>query len=215
MDVIAVVGRKGGLGKSTIAGNLAAELVAMGKSVLLLDADPQHSLVAWASLGDGVLARIVRKIEDGEPDYILSAVKRAKGVDIVVIDTPPGAPETSRAAMAAAELALLPCGPSRLDLLALKDALALALKVRGERKSKRPRVRFVPSKVVPNTVLGRMLTPQLESMGKKVLGGITQRVGVAEAVDRGLTVGEFAPGSAGHLEFQELARAVVRILEKI
>ncbi len=214
MHVIAVVGRKGGIGKSTIAGNLAAEFVTMGKSVLLLDADPQHSLVAWASLGDGMLSKIVRKIEDGDPGDIVSAVKRAKSVDLIVIDTPPGAPETAKAAMMAADLALLPCGPSRLDLLALKDALALALKVRAERKSKRPRVRFVPSKLVASTVLGRALVPELESMGKKVLPGIAQRVALAEAIDKGLTIGEFAPGSAAHLEFQELARAVVRILEK-
>jgi chromosome partitioning protein len=221
MEVIAVVGRKGGIGKSTIAGNLAAQFALDGLSVLLLDADPQHSLAAWAGLGDGVLARIVRKVEEGSADGLRAAVKKArdgklkeiaKDIDLVVIDTPPGMPETMRAALTVADLALLPCGPSRLDLLALKEALALALQVRAERKAKRPRIRFVPSKVVLNTGLGKALQPELARMGKKVLPGIVQRVALAEAVDRGLTIAEFAPHSAAHQEFQELARAVAEVL---
>jgi chromosome partitioning protein len=49
MAIIAVAGRKGGIGKSTIAGNLAAELMEMGWRVVAFDADPQHSLAAWAA----------------------------------------------------------------------------------------------------------------------------------------------------------------------
>ena len=62
MAIIAVAGRKGGIGKSTIAGNLAGEFSDMGRSVVLLDADPQHSLVAWAAQGEGLLAIGRRKL---------------------------------------------------------------------------------------------------------------------------------------------------------
>ena len=34
----------------------------MGRSVAVLDADPQHSLVAWAEQGDGMLSRSVEKV---------------------------------------------------------------------------------------------------------------------------------------------------------
>jgi chromosome partitioning protein len=132
----------------------------------------------------------------------------------VLIDTPPGAPEIAYEAAMVADLMLLPCGPSRLDLFALKDALALGLKARAERGSKKPRIRFVPSKVLKSTNLGRGLASSLHDMGKKVLPGIGQRIVVAEAVSSGLTVAEFAPHSAAHEEFRELAKAVDKILKK-
>jgi chromosome partitioning protein len=213
MAIIAVLGRKGGIGKSTIAGNLAAEFAAMGRTVVVLDADPQHSLVAWASLGQGMLSHSVEKVKaDSAAALEARARKAEKTADIVIIDTPPGMPETAYLAALAADLVLLPCGPSPLDLLSLKDALGLALKARAERRSKKPRIRFVPSRVPLNTNLGRNLGAALEKMGKKVLPPIGQRIAIAEAVTEGLTVAEYAPNSVAHAEFEALARAVERIL---
>jgi chromosome partitioning protein len=214
MAIIAIAGRKGGVGKSTIAGNLAAEFAAMKRSVRVLDADPQHSLVAWADQGDGMLARAVEKVEGGAGTLRARARQAEKDADIVLIDTPPGAPDIAYEAALAADLMLLPCGPSPLDLFALKEALSLALKARAERRSKKPRIRFVPSKVLMSTNLGRGLASSLKDMGKKVLPGIGQRIVVAEAVASGLTVAEYAPNSAAHEEFRELAKAVDKILRK-
>ncbi|MGA3040752.1 MAG: AAA family ATPase [Bryobacteraceae bacterium] len=214
MAIIAVAGRKGGVGKSTIAGNLAAEFAAMKRSVRVLDADPQHSLVAWAEQGDGMLARAVEKVEGGAAALRARARQAEKDADIVLIDTPPGAPEIAYEAAMAADLMLLPCGPSPLDLFALKEALSLSLKARAERRSKKPRIRFVPSKVLMSTNLGRGLASSLKDMGKKVLPPIGQRIVVAEAVSSGLTVAEFAPNSAAHEEFRELAKAVDKVLKK-
>jgi chromosome partitioning protein len=213
MAIIAVGGRKGGVGKSTIAGNLAAEFAAMGRSVVVLDADPQHSLVAWAEQGDGVLSRCVEKVDDGAP-LRARAHTAEKNADVVLIDTPPGMPATLYQAALAADLMLLPCGPSPLDLFALKEALSLSLKARAERGSKKPRIRFVPSKVLMNTNLGRGLASSLKEMGRKVLPAIGQRVVVAEAVASGLTVAEYAPNSPAHEEFHALAKAVEKILNR-
>ena len=215
MAIIAVAGQKGGIGKSTIAGNLAAEFAAMGRTVSVLDADPQHSLTAWADQGEGLLSECVEKVSGHSTDDLRDKVRRAeKNFDIVLIDTPPGMPEMAYQAALVADLVLFPCGPSPLDLFALKEALGLALKARAQRRSKKPRIRFVPSKVLMNTNLGRNLSTSLENMGKKVLPPIGQRVVVAEAVMTGLTVAEYAPSSVSHHEFQQLAKAIDKILAR-
>jgi chromosome partitioning protein len=214
MAVVAVAGRKGGIGKSTIAGNLASEFAAMGRTVAALDADPQHSLAAWAEQGEGMLSQCVEKVNRGTDDLRGKIRAVQKAVDVVLIDTPPGIQDVAYQAMLFADLVLLPSGPSPLDLFPLKEALSLALKARAERRSKKPRIRFVPSKVLMNTNLGRGLSSSLEQFGKKVLPGIGQRVVVAEAVVSGLTVREFAPGSAAQAEFEQLAKAVDKILRR-
>ena len=213
MAIIAVAGRKGGIGKSTITGNLAGEFLDMGRSVIVFDADPQHSLVAWAAQGEGQLAQCVQPIEAGSAAALRTKAKAAQA-DIILIDTPPGLPEVAYQAAMLADLVLLPCGPSPLDLFPLKEAVALMLKARAARRSKKPRVRFVPSKVTLNTVLGRNLESSLEKMGKKVLPAISQRVVLAEAVDAGLTIREFAPNSVSAEEFHTLAKAVDRLARR-
>ena len=169
-------------------------IVAAGaRSVAVLDADPQHSLVAWAAQGEGMLAKCVHKIDGRAGTLATRALAAEKDADIVLIDTPPGIPEVAYQAAMVADLMLLPCGPSPLDLFALKEAIATALKARAERRAKKPRIRLVPSKVNMSTRLSRGLTSSLEEMGKKVLPAIGQRVVVAEAVEAGLTVAEYAP----------------------
>lgn len=214
MPIIVIAGRKGGIGKSTIAGNLASEFLTMGQTVVVLDADPQHSLVAWAAQGDGLLAKCVTCVEKGKDDLRVKVRNAEKTSDIILIDTPPGLPDIAYQAMLLGDLVLLPCGPSPLDLFPLKEALSLALKARAERGAKKPRIRFVPSKVLMHTTLGRGLTSSLEGMGKKVLPAIGQRIVVAEAVTQGLTVREYAPNSAAQVEFEQLAKAVDKIVRR-
>jgi chromosome partitioning protein len=215
MSVIVIAGRKGGIGKSTIAGNLAAEFSAMDRTVVALDADPQHSLAAWAAQGEGLLSRCVQKLERGTAAELRAKVNAAReSADIVLIDTPPGLPDLAYQAMLLADLVLLPCGPSPLDLFPMKEALAMALKARAERGAKKPRIRLVPSKILKNTNLGRELSASLEELGKKVLPGIGQRIVLAEAVTTVLTVREYAPSSPACAEFEELAKSVDKILRR-
>ncbi len=213
MSVIAVTGRKGGIGKSTITANLAAELMALSLTVAVLDADPQRSLVAWAGLGDGVLRDLVQPVDATHPRQFRAAVDAAgRRAARVLIDTPPGFADPALLAALCADLVLLPAGPSPLDIMAARDALALARDARAQRGDHKPLIRFVPSKVT-RTTLGRDLADTLADMGEPVLPGIGQRTIAAEAALSGLTVREAAMGSACQEEFTALAVAVEKVLK--
>jgi chromosome partitioning protein len=195
-----------------LTANLAAELLLLGRRVAVLDTDPQRSLMAWAGLGDGILRDIVQPTEVGTPSQFRAAVRKAAGnVDHVLIDCPPGFADPALLASLAADLMLLPCGPSPLDLLAVRDALDLAREARRERGGNAPAIRFVPSKVT-TTRLGRSLAASLAEMGEAVLPPISQRAATAEAALTGLTVREFADGSPAQVEFAALAAAVEGVL---
>lgn len=209
MPIIAVTGRKGGIGKSTITANLAVELLALGHSVAVIDTDPQKSLKHWAALGEGVLSDIVVTLDTESPDLFRGAVAAAQErVDIVLIDTPPGFADPALMANLVADLVLLPVGPSPLDIMAVNDAVEVARQVRQERKTGKPEIRFIPSRTVANVRLSNDLPASLEEIGEPVLPGIGLRTVIAEAALSGHTVREYAPASKAGAEFEALAIAV-------
>jgi chromosome partitioning protein len=211
--VLAILNRKGGVSKTSLCANLGAELVALGRTVLLLDTDPQQSLTAWSGLGSGVLSTIVEAIDTTHPERFRAKVHAAaKQADRVLIDTPPGFADPALLSALLADLVLLPVGPSPLDIMAARDALALAQEARTQRGDHKPLIRFVPSKV-SHTTLSRDLPDSLADLGEKVLPAIGNRVVVAEAALSGLTVQEYAPTSVAHEEFCALTRAVERLLK--
>jgi chromosome partitioning protein len=115
MPVIAVVGNKGGAGKTTLAVNLAAGLVGEG-STALLDADPQRSSLQWRALAERDDAVAVFDAVD-EP---AAAIERMRhDYRYLVIDCPPSvaAPQTL-SALRHSTHALIPVQPSPLDLWA-------------------------------------------------------------------------------------------------
>ena len=214
MSVIAVIQQKGGVGKSTITANLAGELLKKGRSVRIIDLDPQESLATWAKLGNGLLNGLVEPVDPQSPKHFRAALDRIKGqADRLLLDCPPGFPDTGLMAALVADVALLPVTPSPLDVIASKKALESIREAQKQRKDRKPLIGFVPSRVAANTVLGRDLKESLKGMGEQILPTISQRIALAEAVLEGLTLREYAPSSDGVEEFQQLANAVERMVK--
>ena len=213
--VIALTGRKGGIGKSTITGNLAGELVAMGWTVKVLDTDPQQSLCKWAKLGQGLLSRVSVPVETAHPEQFQRAVEAAKATaQVVLVDTPPAFADPALLAALLADLVLLPASPSPLDIMAAQEALELVQEAQRQRGGQKPIIRFVPSRLTSRTVLSHDLPQTLAALGAPVLPGITQRTVVAEAALIGLTVAEYAKKSTARAEFKALASALLEILDE-
>jgi chromosome partitioning protein len=107
--IICVANRKGGVGKTTLATNLAVALNTKGKSILL-DADEQQSAFKWANQREdikciAVHSNLLEKLEelDNQYEYILIDVA---GRDSTIF----------REALLVSDTLVVPTQPSLLDL---------------------------------------------------------------------------------------------------
>lgn len=130
MRTITLVTQKGGAGKTTIAASLAVAAAQAGEKVIALDLDPQGSLAAW---GD------TRSVEEPAVDRIgpdnlanLPAILKAlaaEGYTLAILDTAGIASTGGNLAMQAADLALIPARPSRLDLQATMPTIEALMRL--------------------------------------------------------------------------------------
>src|SRR4051812_6230330 len=102
MRTVAVIARKGGSGKTTVAINLAIAAHRRGMKTLVADSDPQRSLVDVLKGRREVGPTIV---ETNSPAlFSLQASSVRAGVDTFVIDTPAGEVEELAHAIVLADL---------------------------------------------------------------------------------------------------------------
>ena len=117
--IITVANSKGGVGKSTLAVHLAAWLHEQGRSVTLADCDTQQSSSEW--IREAVSE--VKAVRLDNPDVILNELPAlSQEVDFVVADGPGSQTETSRALLLRADMAIVPCKASMLEVRALAKA---------------------------------------------------------------------------------------------
>ncbi|MDZ7804837.1 ParA family partition ATPase [Thiohalophilus sp.] len=150
MSVIALVGNKGGAGKTTLSINLAVALAEQADTVLM-DADPQGSSVQWRVIGDNRLPVVVA----GESlDEAIATM--ARQYHHVVVDCPPSvqAPQTHEA-LRACDVALIPVQPSPVDLWAtvhIEQAVELAKQVNSQLSAW-----LIINQLEPRTTLSRLV----------------------------------------------------------
>lgn len=206
--IIAFLNQKGGVGKTTLALNLAGEWARRGGRVLLIDADPQGSALDWSQQREHEgLPRLFGVVGLARDTLHREAPELAQGADYVVIDGPPRVASLMRSALLAADLVLIPVQPSPLDGWASAEMLALL----NEARIYRPELtaRFVLNRCGARTMLARETAETLaEHDPPALVPTIGQRVAFAVAAQSGRLVSELDGDTLAAREIAVLADAI-------
>jgi chromosome partitioning protein len=187
MPVIVIANPKGGVGKSTIATNLAGYFASRGHKVMLGDVDVQQSSREWLKLRSPALPPIQPwDIEDGH------VAKPPKGTTHIVLDTPAGfSGKRFEKAMAIADKVIVPLQPSMFDILATQEFLQKL----AERKDKeKVEVGVLGMRVDVRTRASEQLTNYVEGLGLPVLGFLRNTQNYVQLAANGATLWDVAPG---------------------
>lgn len=158
--VIAVANTKGGVGKSTLSGNLAWAFSEkdFALKVLLVDADHQASVTKWFDLAEDVP---FDRMQLTTARVLHQQVPRLRmRYEIIILDCPPMQGDVTAAALTQADFGLVPVQPSPIDVLAYSELVPLL----RQAQSVRPDlvIRFVINQLAPRTVLGREVEESLK-----------------------------------------------------
>ena len=215
MPIIGVCGRKGGSGKTTTAVHLAAELASRGLSAAVVDCDIQGSATHWAEPGNLPVSVHHMPLEADSQVAEWSKSVRAIQAQYIILDSPPHLDAALGGVIGLADVAVIPCGPSGLDLIATGETVGLVREIRDARGNGRPLVLLVPNRIDRRTSSGRELKDALADMGEPVAPEIHYRTAFADAFNTGAWVGAYAPHSPAHKEMVTLAGCVLKRLEQL
>ncbi|MCY3630518.1 MAG: AAA family ATPase [Bacteroidetes bacterium] len=215
MAIVSILNSKGGVGRTTLATNLAGFLGANGARVLLVDADPQGGCLSWEAARTeplGGMPEVVRPPKQA----IFRFIKRMEwSYDFIVLDSPAGIkPDfVFNGAVKVANLVLVPISPSAVDLWGTVPILEriFAREELGGRDN--AEAYFVRSRQIEGSVQAHELAAAAAEFGLPVLaGGTTQNLTYIDAIQLGVTVRQVERGGKADQEMTEITNEVKTIL---
>ncbi|MCU0570754.1 MAG: AAA family ATPase [Oculatellaceae cyanobacterium Prado106] len=207
--VIAFINQKGGCAKSTTAVHFAQWLIREQHKAILVDADAQRSSSIWLeSLEDKIPCEVAQTSQE-----LLDCIpKLATQYDQIVVDGPAGLSEATKAILIKADLAVIPCQPTGVDLRSASDAIRLIRQAQGVRKGA-PKAAVFLSRAVKGTRLKDEALISLKDIGVPILDTVIhQRQAVADTFGQGATVWDLL-GSAAAESAEEFDLLFQEILE--
>lgn len=196
MRMLTIASTKGGAGKTTLAAHLAVEAERTGAGpVAVVDTDPQGSLAAWWN-SRKASTPLFAAVEIGRLATHLATLPGHQ-VELVVIDTPPALTEVIQAAVAVADVVLIPARTSPHDLRAVGVIVEMA-EAAGKLFC------FAVNGATPRTTIAVDAVRALAQHGKVAPVTIQQRIDFATSMIDGRTVGELNAQSRSAYEITEL-----------
>lgn len=191
MSVILVANPKGGVGKSTLASNMAGFLAHRGHAVMLGDIDRQQSSARWLAQRPAALP-LIRGWELASAD----ALRTPKGVTHAVLDTPAGLRGKKLAqALKVADRIVVPLQPSLFDIHATYDFIReLQDGANDRRPSSSAPIGLVAMRVREGTLSLQQLQQFIQSLNLPLLAGLRDTQNYVQLAARGLTLWDIAPG---------------------
>ncbi len=187
MPVVVIANPKGGVGKSTLATNVAGYFASKGHAVMLGDADRQQSSKLWLSLRPPQ-ARPIATWEMGA-DLI---VKPPRGTTHVVIDTPGGLHGWRfNDVMKMADKIIVPLQPSVFDIFATRTFLD---QLSASKHADKLQIGLVGMRVDARTIASDHLHEFVASLHLPVLSYLRDTQNYVHLAARGLTLFDVAPG---------------------
>ena len=187
MPVVVIANPKGGVGKSTLATNVAGYWASQGHAVMLGDVDRQQSARLWL----GLRPEAARPIStwDVQRDFI---VRPPKGTTHVVLDTPAGLHGSKlKEVLRIADKVLVPLQPSIFDIYATREFVDHLVEAKGADKRD---IGLVGMRVDERTIAADQLRQFTEGLGLPVLGTLRPTQNYVYLAARGLTIFDVAPG---------------------
>ena len=209
--VLAVATLKGGSGKSTVASCLAVHWRLHGRHPVLIDADPQRSLVRLGARERALGGVPVHETCESGQDIAATAKRLAGEYSPVIIDTAGFRAASTLAALAAANLVLVPVKPSPLDVDVMLDTARALFQTSDGRM---PQFRCVLTQTTRDSVIARHIRNELKEAGFPLLESeLVNRVAYGEAALFGATPSQMEPNGAAACDIALLANEIEQLLE--
>lgn len=208
--IISIAHQKGGVGKSTLAFNLAHYLSKYTPT--LIDLDIQNTITYANTIRSNTKTKFDVKSINSD-DELKNLIKLSNNKNLIIIDTGGFDSSLNRLSIIAADLIITPVSDQPFELLGLKKFESILCELSKIKKDK------VSAKVILNNISPAV--KKLDDLHKFISNSqnfevmqsiIRQRADIVHASSKGLAVEEYNKGCKADLEYKQLTEEIKRLI---